>query len=79
MIRTCKQLQEQLNKINNTNDIEVVKEHGYYIIKQGGYESELGYTLKELVEEVANKETIKMVYKFWTMQGMKVKSIKGLN
>lgn len=79
MIRTCKQLQEQLNKINNTNDIEVVKEHGYYIIKQGGYESEIGYTLKELVEEVANKETIKMVYKYWTMQGMKVKSIKGLN
>lgn len=79
MIRTCKQLQEQLNKINSTNDIEVVKEHGYYIIKQGGYESEIGYTLKELVKEVANKETIKMVYRFWTMQGMKVTTIKGLN
>lgn len=79
MIRTCKQLQEQLNKINNTNDIKVVKESGYYIIKQGGYESEIGYTLKELVEEVANKETIKMVYKYWTMQGMKVTTIKGLN
>lgn len=79
MIRTCKQLQEQLNKINNTNDIKVVKGCGYYIIKQGGYESEFDYTLKGLVETVATKQTIEMVYKFWTMQGMKVKSIKGLN
>lgn len=79
MIRTCKQLENKLNELNNVTDIKVVKEHGYYIIKQGGYESEIGYTLKELVEEVANKETIKMVYKYWTMQGMKVKSIKGLN
>lgn len=78
MIRTCKQLQEQLNKINNTNDIKVVKECGYYIIKQGGYESEFDYTLKGLVETVATKQTIKMVYKFWTMQGMKVKTIKGI-
>lgn len=79
MIRTYKQLQEQLNKINNTNDIKVVKECGYYIIKQGGYESEFDYTLKGLVETVATKQTIKMVYKFWTMQGMKVTTIKGLN
>lgn len=79
MIRTCKQLQEQLNKINNTNDIKVVKECGYYIIKQGGYESEFDYTLKGLVETVATKQTIKMVYRFWTMQGMKVTTIKGLN
>jgi hypothetical protein len=79
MIRTCKQLENKLNELNNVTDIKVVKEHGYYIIKQGGYESEIGYTLKELVEEVANKETIKMVYKYWTMQGMKVTTIKGLN
>lgn len=79
MIRTCKQLQEQLNKINNTNDIKVVKECGYYIIKQGSYESEFDYTLKGLVKTVATKQIIKMVYKFWTMQGMKVTTIKGLN
>ena len=79
MIRTCKQLQEQLNKINNTTDIKVVKEKDLYIIKQGGYESKFCYTLKDLVKEVANKETIEMVYKFWTMQGMKVTTIKGLN
>lgn len=78
MIRTCKQLQEQLNKINNTNDIEVVKENGYYIIKQGGYESHITYTLKDMVNDVA-VGTIKMVYRRWTMQGMKVTTIKGLN
>lgn len=79
MIRTCKQLQEQLNKINNTNDIKVVKENGYYIIKQGGYESEFDYTFKGLLDTVAAKSTIKMVYSRWTMQGMKVTTIKGLN
>lgn len=79
MIRTCKQLENKLNTINNTTDIKVVKEHGYYIIKMGGYESGLCYTLKELVKEVAAKETIEMVYKWWTMQGMKVTTIKGLN
>lgn len=79
MIRTRKQLQEQLNKINNTNDIKVVKEKDLYMIVQGGYESYHDYTLKGLIEDVANKETIKMVYKFWTMQGMKVTTIKGLN
>lgn len=51
---TCKTL-------TNTNDIKVVKENGYYIIKMGGYESEFCYTLKELVNEVAAKETIKGV------------------
>lgn len=76
---TCKTLTNKLNTINETNDIKVVKEHGYYIIKRGGYESEFCYTLKELVNEVANKETIEMVYKCWTMQGMKVTTIKGLN
>lgn len=78
MIRTCKQLQEQLNKINNTTDIEVVKKCGYYIIEQGAYESEFTYTLKELVNEVA-QGTIKMVSAHLTMQGMKVTTIKGLN
>ena len=38
-MRTCKQLAEALNKINNTINVKVVKEHGYYIIKMGGYES----------------------------------------
>lgn len=79
MIRTCKQLEAKLNEINNTNDIKVVKEKDLYIIKQGGYESYHDYTLKGLVKDVAEKETIKMVYKFWTMQGMKVMTIKGLN
>lgn len=78
MIRTCKQLENKLNAINNTTTIKVVKEHGYYIIKMGGYESEFTYTLKELVNEVANS-TIEMVYSRWTMQGMKVTTIKGLN
>lgn len=76
---TCKQLTNKLNTINETNDIKVVKEHGYYIIKRGGYESELTYTLKELVNEVANKAVIKMVYNRWTMSGIKVATIKGLN
>lgn len=75
---TCKTLTNKLNTVNNTNDIKVVKENGYYIIKMGGYESEFCYTLKELVKEVAAKETIKMVYKWWTMQGMKVTTIKGV-
>lgn len=75
---TCKTLANKLNTVNNMTDIKVVKEHGYYIIKMGGYESEFGYTLKELVKEVAAKETIEMVYKWWTMQGMKVTTIKGV-
>lgn len=77
-MKTMKQLQATLNEVNNTNDLEVVKEHGYYIIKCGGYESEFCYTLKELVKEVAAKETIKMVYRFWTMQGIKTMTIKGM-
>lgn len=78
-MKTRKQLQEALNKINNTNDIKVVKEKDLYMIVQGGYESYHDYTLKGLIETVAKKETIKMVYKWWTMQGMKVTIIKGLN
>lgn len=77
-MRTCKQVTELLNKVNNTNDIKVVKEHGYYIVKCGGYESELCYTLKELVNEVINKETINMTFNRWTMQGMKTMTIKGV-
>ena len=75
---TCKTLTEKLNTINNTNDIKVVKENGYYIIKCGGYESEFTYTLKELVNEVANKETIKMTFNRWTMSGIKTTTIKGI-
>lgn len=77
MIRTCKQLEIKLNEINNTHDIKVVKEDGCYMIKQGGYESEFTYTLKELVNDVA-VGNIKMVYKWWTMQGQKVMTIKGI-
>lgn len=77
-MKTRKQLQAVLNEINNTNDIEVVKEKDLYMIVRGGYESEFCYTLKELVKEVAAKETIKMTYKWWTMQGMKVTTIKGV-
>lgn len=76
---TAKTLTNKLNTINGTNGIKVVKEHGYYIIKMDGYESEFCYTLKELVNEVANKAVIKMVYDRWTMQGIKVATIKGLN
>lgn len=75
---TMKQLENKLNTINKTNDIKVVRERGYYIIKKGGYESEFTYTLKELVNEVAT-DTIRMVYRSWTMQGMIVTTIKGLN
>lgn len=78
-MKTCKQLAEALNQVNNTNDIKVVKEKDLYMIVRGGYESEFTYTLKELVKEVANKENIKMTYKWWTTQGMKVTTIKGLN
>ena len=76
---TAKTLTNKLNTINGTKGIKVVKENGYYIIKMGGYESEFCYTLKELVNEVANKAVIKMVYRSWTMSGMKVATIKGLN
>ena len=76
---TCKQLTNKLNIINGTTGIKVVKENGYYIIKMGGYESEFCYTLKELVNEVANKTAIEMIYRSWTMNGMKVATIKGIN
>ena len=78
-MRTRKQLQAALNEINNTSNIKVVKEKDLYMIVQGGYESEFCYTLKELVKEVAAKKTIEMVYKWWTIQCMKVTTIKGLN
>lgn len=77
-MKTCKQLTETLNKVNETSDIKVVKEHGYYIIKMGGYESEFCYTLKELVNEIINKETIKMTFDRWTMSGIKTTTIKGI-
>lgn len=77
-MKTMKQLQAALNEVNNTNDITVAKESSYYIIKRGGYESEFCYTLKELVKEIAAKETIEMVYKYWTMQGIKTMTIKGV-
>lgn len=76
---TAKTLTNKLNTINGTTDIKVVKENGYYIIKMGGYESEFCYTLKELVNEVASKAAIKMVYRNWTMNGMKVATIAGIN
>lgn len=51
-----------------------------YIVVMGGYESAIwGYGLKDLVNELKGLETIKMVYRSWTMQGMKVTTIKGLN
>ena len=75
---TCKTLTGKLNTINDTNDIKVVKENGYYIIKMGGYESEFCYTLKELINEVASKAVIKMVYRSWTMNGLQTTTIKGV-
>lgn len=77
MIRTCKQLESKLNEVNNTIDIKVVKEHGYYVVKCGGYESHIAYTLKELVND-CKAAKIELVYKFWTMQGMKVMHINGI-
>ena len=74
---TMKTLANKLNTVNNTTDIKVVKEHGYYIIKRGMYESEFTYTLKELVNEVA-VGTIKMVADRWTMSGLKTTTIQGL-
>lgn len=79
MIRTCKQLENKLNTINNTTDIKIKKDGSMYIVVMGGYESDiLGYGLKDLVNELKGLETIKMVYRSWTMQGMKVKTIKGI-
>lgn len=67
---TCKTLANKLNEVNSTNDIKVVKEHGYYIIKLDGYESEFCYTLNEVAS--------KMVYCNWTMSGLKTATIKGV-
>lgn len=79
MIRTCKQLENKLNTINNTTDIKIKKDGSMYIVVMGGYESSIwGYGLKDLVNELKVLETIKMVYRSWTMQGMKVKTIKGI-
>ena len=79
MIRTCKQLENKLNTINNTTDIKIKKDGSTYIVVMGGYESAIwGYGLKDLVNELKGLETIKMVYRSWTMQGMKVKTIKGI-
>lgn len=79
MIRTCKQLENKLNTINNTTDIKIKKDGSMYIVVMGGYESAIwGYGLKDLVNELKGLETIKMVYRSWTMQGMKVKTIKGI-
>lgn len=79
MIRTCKQLENKLNTINNTTDIKIKKDGSMYIVVMGGYESDIwGYCLKDLVNELKCLETIKMVYRSWTMQGMKVKTIKGI-
>lgn len=75
---TCKTLANKLNMINGTKGISVVKENGYYIIKMGGYESEFCYTLKELVNEVASKAAIKMVYRSWTMSGLQTVTLKGV-
>lgn len=76
MIRICKQLAAALNEVNNET-IQVTKEHGYYIVKCGGYESHIAYTLKELVND-CKAAKIELVYKFWTMQGMKVMHINGI-
>lgn len=79
MIRTCKQLENKLNTINNTTDIKIKKDGSMYIVVMGGYESAVwGYGLKDLVNELKVLETIKMVYRNWTMQGMKVKTIQGI-
>lgn len=79
MIRTCKQLENKLNTINNTTDIKIKKDGSMYVVVMGGYESAVwGYGLKDLVNELKVLETIKMVYRSWTMQGMKVKTIKGI-
>lgn len=79
MIKTSKQLAAILNKANNRSDIEVVKDGAMNIIKIGGYESAIwGYGLKDLVNELNGVTKIKMVYKSWTMQGMKVMHINGI-
>ena len=50
MIRTCKQLENKLNTINNTTDIKIKKDGSMYIVVMGGYESAIwGYGLKDLV------------------------------
>ena len=50
MIRTCKQLENKLNTINNTTDIKIKKDGSMYIVVMGGYESDIwGYGLKDPV------------------------------
>ena len=79
-MRTRKQLAETLNKINNRNDIKIKKDGDMYIVVIGGYESAIwGYGLKDLVSELKKLQVIKMVYRSWTMSGMKTMTIKGLN
>lgn len=78
-MRTRKQLATTLNKINNRNDIEIKKDGDTYIVVIGGYESAIwGYGLKDLVNELKNLQVIKMVYRSWTMQGIKTMEIKSL-
>lgn len=78
-MRTRKQVSELLNTINNRNDIEVKNDGGRYIVHIGGYESGGCYSLKDLVAEIVNKETISLTYNRWTMSGIKTMTIKGVN
>lgn len=78
-MRTRKQVSELLNTINNRNDIEVKNDGGRYIVRIGGYESGGCYSLKDLVAEIVNKETISLTYNRWTMSGIKTMTIKGVN
>lgn len=78
-MRTRKQLAAALNKINNRNDIEIKKDGDTYVVAIGGYESAIwGYGLKDLVNELKHLQVIKMVYRNWTMQGIKTMEIKSL-
>lgn len=77
-MKTMKQLQAALNEVNNTNDITVAKESGYYIIKRGGYEiiynNEVIDTAKDTYEACKLVKEYRIAFKsgnIWYRRGNK--------
>lgn len=76
MIRTCKQLQAALNKVNDIV-LHVEKFEDKYRVCHGGYQLWC-YSLKELVEEMS-KETVALNYALWCKdESKKTIYIKGI-
>lgn len=76
MIRTCKQLEAALRKVNDI-PLRVQKVGISYRLSCGGYRL-TRYSVKDLVEEM-NKETVALNYSLWSKdEGRKTIYIKGL-